>query len=380
MDFEIIIHIERKKFKKQKYNQFVLAGDVGATNSRVRVSGISAQGIESLYDVRYSSTFLEEFVKHTAETISLAKNNYGIDRIEKAAFGVPGRISKDRKNCTITFLDWGENTPLVDIIHRMGIKQVYLMNDLEAGAHGVMMANEKNLIKISAPETSLPQKENYSLILGMPGTGFGNGYRDENGLSKPTEGGGRAVAISPTSKIEHDLLMCIYKEINKNNLSSDEENLPTYDYIVSGPGIKRIKDTLLKQEKYANYPKQVINRINSFPPKDQSIVITSLASGKDPLCKEGKGDELSKEVVEIFCKFFARAMQGIALLAFPEAVFLGGNIVNSIHNFLNYQFIKYFTAHFNHKGFLKKLPVYIIVNEDDLNLKGATYAAISLTV
>lgn len=370
MSSKLKTYIKERDFEKNKYTQFVIAGDIGATTTRLRVSGVSKADVsEPLYDMEYPSGSFDEFKSRITEAILVTKNKYGVDEIKRGAFGVPGRISRDRQTCTITFLNWGEDTQIVRMLKELGIKKVYIMNDLEAGAHGVKWASKENLIRISEPETSLPQKENFRLILGMPGTGYGCGYRNEEGLTKGMEGGGRAVAISPMNKIEHDLLMHVHQEINRDNSPGEEEKLPSYDYVVSGPGIIRIKDVLLKQEKYANYNRKVANKINDISLEEHPKLIFNLAVDGDKLCEE---------CVEIFCKFFARSMQDMALVTLPEAVFLGGNIVNTIQGFIKRLFQRYFANHVNHKTYLSKLPVYIINNEADLNLKGATNSAITL--
>jgi len=378
MSGELVTYTKETDFKKDRYVQFIMAGDVGATNTRLRVSAVEANHTETIYDVKYDSGSPDKFMDGITRAILIARNKYGIPNIEKAAIGVAGRISRDRQICTITFLDWGQDAPIVNMIKELGIRQVYLMNDLEAATYGIRLASKENLVRISAEETSLPQKENYELILGMPGTGFGDGYRDKYGMSKPTEGGGRIVAIAPGDKMEHDLLLYIHEEINKKRSKGEEQRLPTYDYVVSGPGIKRIKDVLLRQERYVNYSPEIINRINSVPENEQPEIISSLALGKDELCSEGREDEFCLEVMEIFCKFFARSMQGIALLTLPEAVFLAGHIVSKNLTIIKRAFMKHFTNHANHEGYLQRLPVYIIDNEEDLNMKGATYAAMHL--
>jgi glucokinase len=252
------------------------------------------------------------------------------------------------------------------------------MNDLEAGIYVLQFVDKSNMLKISDESTVLPKKDNYKLILGMPSTGYGSSFRDSCGIAHPTEAGGRAIAISPTNKTEHDLILRIYHEINKDSLIEGMEKLPTYDYVVSGPGIRRIKDTLLEQERYYTYPTAVKDKINSASEEVQPQIISNLALGRNESYGGGQPDSLCQEVIEVFTKFLARSMQDLALITFPEAVFLAGNIVERNRDLIRLHFIEYFINHLNHGAYLGTLPVYIITNEQDLNLKGATYAAAHL--
>lgn len=170
------------------------------------------------------------------------------------------------------------------------------------------------------------------------------------------------------------LINSIYREINKDSPKGRRKKLPTYDYVVSGPGIRRIKDVLLEQKQYYDYPVVVKDKINSASEDIQAQIISDLALGRDESYGGGQPDSLCQEVIEVFTKFLACSMQDLTLVTFPEAVFLAGNIVERNCDLIRLHFIEYFTNHLNHGAYLSTLSVYIIANEQGLNLKGATYA------
>lgn len=316
----------------------MLAIDVGATRTRVRVEEIASR--EEILHAEFESGSLDDFVKTLKETLGSL-----IKRVKVCAIGVAGRVDRERKRCSPTFLDWGEGVPIVKIINAMGIPRVYLMNDLEAGVHGIDSLEENRTIQIAGslykPEPDAP------LVLGMPGTGCGIGYRDKEGVVRPSEGGGNLVHLDPSSQFEIELLRSIQEEIG---------GPPCYDYLVSGGGIKRIMNLLLKERGRNDYPEEL-----------PSSIISKMALEGDPLCREA---------IEIFCRFFARCMQGAVLITLAPVLYLGGSIVDANHPLLKESFPTHFANHPHHKTFLSDIPILLIVNEPNLNLLGAVKVAL----
>ncbi len=307
--------IPEKKDRNQTEESVILTADIGATNTRYWLVAVTKElsSWKKLMVKKYPSGTVADFRKQLAALLAELKSEYGIERPQAAVIGIAGKIAGDRKSCRPTFLNWGE-VMMADELVRWGIEPIFLMNDLEAGVYGVNLALPSKFIQLATTTFTVTSGENYRFILGVPGSGFGHGYRERDGLARPSEGGGRAIAVSPVDIMEQQILMSLYLEIN-NGDETDLGVLPSYDYLVSGPGIRRIKDIVLYQPQYADCVSKVVDRINNLPMADQPAQISALAMAGDKLCTR---------VMEIFCRFFARAMQGIALFTLPDVVYLAG--------------------------------------------------------
>src|SRR3989344_3870033 len=96
---------EHEKFSKKDYNSFILAGDIGGTNTKLAVFGIKGKKARLLLAFHFGSSELNSLEQPVNYVLSYIGEKYKI-KTEKACFGVAGMISEKRNKCIITKLKW----------------------------------------------------------------------------------------------------------------------------------------------------------------------------------------------------------------------------------------------------------------------------------
>jgi glucokinase len=335
------------------------------------VASLGNEATVPLYDALTKTRTFAVFQDDLKQALIPARTKYGARNIRGVAAGAPGRLSHDRSRITLTLVDWGREIPLKEKIRELtGAENVLLLNDLETGAAGIFDAETSHLHKISAHDTALPQGPDFDLILGMPGTGHGIGLYLAGLWTRPTEGGGRSVPLNPSSPEERTVIARAARDLSSPNKENQSLLLPTFDDLVSGSGMVKIKDALLESEAFAQGKNEIQRVLDRESSRDPAEAISSLASGRELVPGREAAQKLCRDTLELFCRFFARGMRDAALIFLPQAVFLGGLIVEKNHLFIEKFFMKEFLLHHHHAYYLSSLPVFYLKGELDLNLKG----------
>ena len=106
----------------------ILAGDIGGTNSRLALCEVEGsvvrRDIETLYDSRRYESL--------AQIARAFITEHAIE-VRTACFGVPGPVRGRRAK--VTNLPWEVDAD--ELERNLAIDSVYLLNDLEAKAHGL---------------------------------------------------------------------------------------------------------------------------------------------------------------------------------------------------------------------------------------------------
>ena len=94
---------EHKKFNKGEYSNFILAGDIGGTNSSLGICGVKNGFSKLLVSFSFKSREIGSFHRAVNEILRLVKQEYNISAT-KACFGVAGVVSPDKKSAEIAKL------------------------------------------------------------------------------------------------------------------------------------------------------------------------------------------------------------------------------------------------------------------------------------
>lgn len=308
----------------------ILIGDLGGTKTHFAVY----DPYNRVFEKKYKNEEFNNFVDLLTDFLKLCPH-----KVECLSLGIAGPI-KDEK-CNMSNLDWIISKK--DIIKSSPIKNVILLNDLEAFGYGLQALKEEDLFSISA---SKPIKDGHKGLL-VPGTGLGVAqilWDGKNYKSIPTEAG--HCDFAPKNQKEIKLLEFLYKK----------EERAFYDQILSGRGIYHLYQFICEDEKISLDS----NLKGEIEKKGPSRFIIEKA------IKEN--DQTALKTLSLFINILGHKAGDLALHLLPiGGVYLGGGIIKElVPLFKNDFFYNNFISKGKIKPFLSEIPVSIILKEDIL--------------
>ena len=344
---------EHKKFVKNAFDYFFLAGDIGGTNSIFGIFG-AKNGVGGLIaSFKFKSKEIKNFKDAVNEVLDYSRKNYKI-KIKKACLGVAGIVSADGKNAAMPKLSW--NLSSRGISKATGLSQIIFINDFQAAGYGINIIKRKQLAIIKKCK-KIPKS---NIIIIGAGTGLGKSlllFDEEKKFYRPIASESGHIDFPAQTEDELKLVKFIKKHGKTRQSVS-------YEQVLSGRGLKNIYSFLRKSGKFGNtkYTKQISKE--SFAPESIS--------------KYRKTDETCRAAFEIFRNIYAKfardmAIDGLSL----GGVYIAGGIAQKNIGIFDRQFIKIF-EHSYEKGYiLKNIPIYLIL-DGNIGLMGAGFAGAKL--
>lgn len=318
----------------------LLAGDIGGTKTNLALFS-PEDGLIPLAQATFKSADYPSLRSVVAEF--LADKGVSIDR---AAFGVAGPVVKGKAEATN--LPWVTSERVLE--EALGIRDVKLLNDLEATAYGVPNLPLEDLAVLN---DASPGKGAKAVI--APGTGLGEAVlcqREGRYHVIPSEGG--HVDFAPTNLLEIRLLRHLMGKFGH----------VSYERICSGKGIPNIYAFLKKQGFAEELPgmKAALRKAADPTP----IIVQKAMAGE---C------ELSIATLNTFVSVLGSEAGNLALKVMATGgVYLGGGIPPKILAKLK---DGTFMASFVNKGrfadLLAHIPVYVILNDRTALFGAACY-------
>lgn len=303
---------------------YILAGDIGGTNTRLIFAVLSNSSMTVIAKSEYLSAgylsfdmLLEQFLIDNKITKS----------IESACIAVAGPVKSGM--VSVTNLPWVISAS--ELKDKFSIKKIKLINDFTAVAYGIPQLKEKDFIILqSGLQEDLADINNTAVIVGA-GTGLGACHLvDQQGdyFVYPSEAG--HVSFSPQNNQQSELLNWLWQE----------QEYVSLETLLSGRGILTIYQYLKAVEKI----KENHNIREQFNSNDPAKVITENAVNNN--C------ELCKKTIEIFINIYGSAASNILLHHYPVSqLYIAGGIANKIRGLMKSgQFI----AAFNNKGLMER--------------------------
>ncbi|NII26866.1 glucokinase [Pseudoflavitalea sp. X16] len=323
----------------------VLAGDIGGTKTNLAVYQVMPEGIKLLQGARYPSAEYQSLIiliKHF-----LAENNLRLpDRI---SLGVAGPVLNGKVD--ITNLTWVLDQ--AEIARDTGVKEVVLINDLEAMAYGLAALQAEDFITIHGGKEGAVG--NMAII--APGTGLGEAGLYWNGKAYfpfPTEGG--HCDFSPRTDL--DMELCKYLQ--------QQGEVVSWEKVIAGPAITSIY-TFLRDVKKREEPAWLAEQLAKE--KDDSAVISQNAlHNKAAICVE---------TMDLFVRYIARETANLVLkMKATGGIFLGGGIPPKIAPLLLQEaFYRHYMDCDRMQHLLEGVPIRIIKNDKTGLLGAAFYGA-----
>ena len=206
----------------------LLAGDIGGTNTRLALFASD--------DQRPKPMALEVFPSRAHAGLDEIVGKFLAahpQRVERAAFGVAGPVKKNRVETSN--LPWVVNG--AQLAEQLRVKEVVLVNDLEANAHGLAALEPSDFVVLN--EGKRDRGGNEALI--AAGTGLGEaGLHWEGDYYQPFPSEGGHVDFAPRNELEVGLLLYLLKEFPH----------VSYERVLSGPGFHNIYRYLRDSGRY----------------------------------------------------------------------------------------------------------------------------------
>lgn len=298
----------------------VLVADIGGTNARFALVRDAHGPTEAITRV---ATDAHRGFAEAAQT-SLLDHSALLPRT--AVIAAAGPVSGER--IALTNAHWVIEPR--DLIERLDLEQVIVLNDFEAQALA-LPGLEGDSIEQIGPGTADPHGA--KVVLG-PGTGLGVAamvYAHGTWIPVPSEGG--HVELGPVSEADYR----IWPHIERI------ENRVTAERLLSGAGLLRLSRAVAGEA-------GLERRFET--PAD----VTAAADA---------GDEIGLRTMEVFVRALGRVAGDFALTFLARGgVFLGGGIPGRIRTYLAHPaFREAFEAKAPHASLVREIPTYLIRHE-----------------
>ncbi len=339
---------EYKKFSKKTYDSFILAGDIGGTNTSLGIFGVKNSHPSLLVSFHFKSWELMALHDAVNEALAYPKDNYKIN-ITKACFAVAGVLSADGGYAQITNAKWDASRKI--LLKKTNLKKIALINDFEAVGYGINMLAKKDVMAIKNAK-AIPKAP--ILVIGA-GTGLGKTtlvYDSHQKAYKPIPSEAGHSDFAAQSKLDFELVDFIRKHKRAKSVS--------YEQVLSGQGLGNIYLFLRKNKKFSatKYTKEI----------DKSKMLPELIS------KYRKIDRTCRAVFEIFRANYAGFARNFALDCLAlGGVYIAGGIAPKNSDIFDKSFVKIFEQSNKMGHILKKIPIYLILNYN-AGLLGAGFA------
>ncbi len=318
----------------------ILAGDIGGTKTDLALYELKDEKLilhvkKQFKNSRYTS--LTDILDDFADICPL-------DNVKSACFALAGLV--EDFTCKITNLPW--NIKGKELQNHLNIKNIILINDLQATAYGMLNLNESDFVSLNPKAKTL--KANCGVI--AAGTGLGEAilfYDEDKYHAIATEGG--HTDFAPQNRVQDELLIWLRKRYKEH---------VSYERILCGEGIYTLYDFLAQNND--------IKDIDISQYENKSAMISHFAiEKKDILCIK---------TLKLFAEIYAAEAGNLALKCNARGgVYIGGGIAPKILPFItSEEFMKSFTCKGRFSKMLSEIEVKVSLNPQTA-LLGAAYFA-----
>lgn len=262
-----------------------------------------------------------------------------------ACLGVAGPVINNA--VTATNIPWRLDAE--DIAQEFNFKQVRLINDLEATAHGLFLLKDDSFYTINEGESK--RQGNIGMV--AAGTGLGEALISYDGRAwTPYASEGGHAGFAPGSQLEAELWAYIYAH----------QGYVEVEDVVSLPGLETIYRFLIEHGRVV-----VSDWFKKSRDKPAAIIEKALAGT----------DEIAVKTLDMLVDSYASEAANLALLGMTTGgIYLCGSIAPQIATHLDQgRFMNRFVKKGKMGSLLEKMPVGVIL-EEDTALLGAAAAGL----
>ncbi|HXT13410.1 MAG TPA: glucokinase [Candidatus Angelobacter sp.] len=319
----------------------ILAGDIGGTKVNLAFFTeslrLTADNLESFPSRDYAS--LEDIVFKFLSERSL--------KAQYACFGIAGPVKHGR--VAVTNLPW----IIIDkeLKAALKLKAVWLINDLEANAHGIYGLTPKDFITLNKGEEVAVGDA--AIISAGTGLGEAGLFWDGNRHLPSASEGGHA-DFAPRTDLDIELLQYLRTRFDQ----------PDWETVLSGPGLYHIYEFL--RQRNGTEPAWLATELRSEePPK---VITRAALENKNDLCVQA---------LDLFVDYYGAEAANLALkILSTGGIYIGGGIAPKIiAKLTDGRFMKAFIGAGRMKALLAAMPVRVIMNDKTALIGAARYAA-----
>lgn len=325
----------------------ILAGDIGATNTRLALYPIDRNIKASIRKEEYISARFSGLAEVVSEF--LLARDYSIDC---AVFAVAGPVVEQKVK--VTNLPWHLDAEVLK--NDLALPDVHLMNDLQAVANGVPILAEEHLhtLNVGSPEPNGP------IAVISPGTGLGEAFLTWDGVryrAHDSEGGHSE--FGPTDDFQVDLL----------NYMLERHEHVSYERVCSGIGIPNLYE-FLRDRVHLREPDWLTDRLSGSDDITPIVVEAALDSER--------ALEICEQTLNLFVDILGAEASNLALKVLSTGgVYVGGGIPPRILAKLEERFMLAFANKGRFTDLVNRMPVKVILNSD-VALIGAAAVGLQL--
>ena len=319
----------------------ILAGDIGGTHTRLAFFDVADARL-TLSSARvfpsHQYAGLDQIVAEFIETSNV--------RPDQACFGVAGPVRNGRVETSN--LPWIVESER--LANELEIGKVFLINDLEANAWGIVDLDLKDAVTLNQGK-EIPG--NQAVIAAGTGLGEAGMYWDGAHHQVFASEGGHT-DFAPRNELEIELFRHLSVKFGR----------VSYERILSGPGLVNVFN-FLRDTGRGSEPQWLIEQMQSSDPA--AAISQAAMGGSCPLCEQA---------IDIFVSVYAAEAGNLALkMMATGGVFLGGGIAPKILSKLSQpSFMPAFVTKGRMQPLLESIPVKVITN-DKISLLGAARCA-----
>ena len=325
------------------HRELVFAGDIGGTKTNLALYSVHGDKLRSESMQTFPSKRYSGLVPVLQDFLGSAQ-----PKIDAACFGIAGPV-----------VDGKVKTPNVpwmvdssELRRALKLDSVNLLNDLEAGAHGIFTLNNDEFCTLN--EGTMRQSGNKALI--AAGTGLGEAIMHDDGRHfHPLASEGGHADFAPRNELEIELLRYLFGRFGH----------VSYERVLSGPGLFNIYK-FFKENRGLEEPKWLTERFASGD--DASAVVSKTALADEA--------EICVKSLELFVSLYGAEAGNLALRAKSlRGLYIGGGIAPKILAKLkDGAFMRAFVDKGRYTDLLAAIPVQVVLN-DQAALRGAAYYA-----
>ena len=272
--------------------------------------------------------------------------------MKKACIGIAGIVSKEKGYAEMTNLRLRLNKKI--LLKNTKLKEIMFVNDFEAIGYGINLLLRNDIIPIKKSDKIAKAPV---VVIGA-GTGLGKTtllYSNELKCYVPVPSEAGHTDFATQSKEETELINFIKKHEKVQSVSCED--------VLSGRGLGRIYAFLsskgIKPTKYTKEIKKAKNK-------------------PELISKYSKTDAACKKTFDIFAQAYAKFARNCAVDALPYGgIYIAGGIAPKNREIFNKDFIKIFEDNKKMRSVLKKIPIYLI-SDENIGLMGAAFAGVKL--
>jgi len=326
----------------------VLAGDIGGTRARLAICEVDGTTVRRDIQEVYASRDHDSLEDIARQFIASSA-----PEVRVACFGVPGPVRGRRAHTTN--LPWELDADRLE--RNLGIKNVHLINDVEACARGLATLASADFIELRAGASGATG--NKGLLSAGSGLGEAGLYWDgRSHRAFACEGG--HTDFAPGTEREDKLNAWLRAKFDGH---------VSWERVLSRPGLVNLVEFLKEQD----------------PDRDSAAVTTAIAEAQAGGMDGGEAvirgalrdnDPLSVEALDWFMEMYGAEAGNVALKYLAASgMFIAGQIATKIAGALKTsKFIERFDGKGRLHPILEAIPIHIVTNEA-VAIQGAAYLA-----